>query len=279
MPDLTREEVERRLDETAYDLGHPESWADMHMDACQCSRCGRWLQIVRPSKWQCECEGEPDEKYREREALQTAQSLYARNAELEERVRVAERERDDYYRQMMGKNSLAADLSQQLDAEVYKRQQAEHERDQLAAEGREWKQRWGEAANHTETCGVDAANWEELATALLAENRLLRSALKEWEWQTEEDHYHSSELGITYCPACGQLERDGHKDDCWMLRALAASHTTAEVERVKRLEAVAEAAESSHHALAMGENITPAFERLGHALAAWREGEAPNAHL
>jgi hypothetical protein len=53
----------------------------------------------------------------------------------------------------------------------------------------------------------------------------------------------------------------------------------AEVERMKLLEAVAEAAESSHHALAMGENITPAFERLGHALAAWREGEAPNAHL
>jgi hypothetical protein len=44
---------------------------------------------------------------------------------LEELVRVAERERDDYYRQMMEKNSLAADLSQQLDAEVYKRQQAE----------------------------------------------------------------------------------------------------------------------------------------------------------
>jgi len=243
MPDLTREEVERRLEETAYDLGHPESWADMHMDACQCSRCGRWLQIVRPGKWQCECEGEPDEKYREREALQTAQSLYARNAELEERVRVAERERDDYYRQMMEKNSLAADLSQQLDAEVYKRQQAEHERDQLAAE-----------------------------------NRLLRSALKQWEW-----HY-SSELGITYCPACGQLERDGHKDDCWMLRALAASHTTAEVERVKRLEAVAEAADKPTGCFEHADNCCidwcdrcqqcqRAKDALDAALAAWREGE------
>lgn len=89
MPDLTREEVERRLEETAYDLGHPESWADMHMDACQCSRCGRWLQIVRPGKWQCECDGEPDEKYREREALQTALSLYAR-------AEAAEQELDEW---------------------------------------------------------------------------------------------------------------------------------------------------------------------------------------
>jgi hypothetical protein len=138
--------------------------------------------------------------------------------------------------------------------------------------------------------GVDAANWEELATALLAENRLLRSALKQWEWQTEEDHYHSSELGITYCPACGQLERDGHKDDCWMLLALAASHTTAEVERVKRLEAVAEAADKPTACFEHADNCCIDWcdlcrqcqqnqDALDAALAAWREGEVPNAHL
>jgi len=52
MPDLTREEVERRLGETDYDLGGPTRWPEMHMEACRCSRCGRWLQIVRPGKYQ-----------------------------------------------------------------------------------------------------------------------------------------------------------------------------------------------------------------------------------
>ena len=73
---LSREEVERRLEETDYDLGAPSSWPEMHMEACRCSRCGRWAQIVRPGKYQCECENEPEEKYREREVLQTAQALY-----------------------------------------------------------------------------------------------------------------------------------------------------------------------------------------------------------
>lgn len=53
---LSREEVERRLEETDYDLGAPSSWPEMHMEACRCSRCGRWAQIVRPGKYQCECD-------------------------------------------------------------------------------------------------------------------------------------------------------------------------------------------------------------------------------
>ena len=112
---LTREEVERRLEETDYDLGGPSRWPEMHMEACRCLRCGRWLQIVRPGKYQCECENEPEEKYREREALQTAL------AAMDERDEILTAKKRD---------------SQMAISYYSKYQKAIVERDAFAAEGR-----------------------------------------------------------------------------------------------------------------------------------------------
>lgn len=58
---LSREQIEKQSEGTAYDLGAPDEWPEMGMYAARCSNCGRWLQIVRPGKYQCECEHEGEE--------------------------------------------------------------------------------------------------------------------------------------------------------------------------------------------------------------------------
>jgi hypothetical protein len=87
---------------------------------------------------------------------------------------------------MMEKNSLAADLSQQLDAEVYKRQQAEHERDQLAAEVERVKrlEAVAEAADkptacfeHADNCCID---WCDLCRQCQQNQDALDAALAAW---------------------------------------------------------------------------------------------------
>ena len=34
----------------------PDTWPEMGMEAQRCGNCGKWLQIVRPGKYQCDCE-------------------------------------------------------------------------------------------------------------------------------------------------------------------------------------------------------------------------------
>jgi hypothetical protein len=34
----------------------PDEWTAMHMLPTRCDNCGKWMQIVRPGKWQCDCE-------------------------------------------------------------------------------------------------------------------------------------------------------------------------------------------------------------------------------
>ena len=216
---LTREEVERRLEETDYDLGTPSSWPEMHMEASRCSCCGRWLQIVRPGKYQCECENEPEEKYREREALQTAQALYAERDELKQ------------------------------------------ERNNLIELRDQWHRYWNDAIDKAYTLQAER-------DALAAEGRLLREALGTIREECVADGYPN----VSYVPLIDEALSD-------------APLIAAEVERVKRLEAVAEAAEEYRDAeqvqmLNDFKHDEPKYERqrrakkaLDAAIAAYRERE------
>ena len=69
---LTPEQIEEQLGVIpAFDEGRPDEWPEMGMSARRCL-CGRWLQIVRPGKYQCECESETVKaEDRERELLET----------------------------------------------------------------------------------------------------------------------------------------------------------------------------------------------------------------
>ncbi len=84
------------------------------------------------------------------------------------------------------------------------------------------------------------------AEKLAAENKRLREALGQWEWR--DTLFDDGETHITYCPACGKLQRDGHEADCWMKAALSLQPPTAspsapegvsgdsEFERLRRVE-------------------------------------------
>ena len=239
---LTREEVERRLEETDYDLGTPSSWPEMPMEACRCSCCGRWLQIVRPGKYQCECENEPEEKYREREALQTALAVMDERDTLR-----AENERLRAFAQWVAAGEPSP---------------AEYD---PSADGRDEALSSGNSGD-SELYGVLTVYYnmaQKAKAALQGEGRLLRGAL-----ETRVSHCETDGQLKSYCKEDYWCEQCTDADACAALTN--APLIAAEVERVRLLEAVLEAAEAQD---------PPASANLARALAAYRESECPGGEV
>lgn len=119
--------------------------------------------------------------------------------------------------------------------------------------------------------------------ALAAENKRLREALEQWEWS--DQLFDDGETHITYCPACGKLQRDGHEVDCWMKAALSPQPPTAspsepkgdssELERLRR--AVRWLHDSQSRSISMGD-ASSAGRGVRSTDGRWTRLLSPNPH-
>lgn len=233
MPDLTREEVERRL-------------AKLHDTMALVPPLARNIHAVA-----------------EREALQTAQSLYAKlerqRDSWQREVELTEAERDELKGQCVRWEAMYEGMMAERDGYWEERDKLTVERDQLAAEGRVLREALDFVCNHGICSGIHCT----------------------------DEEYREGE----YCDTCSLLLGQKCCRLCPIEQALHSSPlVTAEVARVKRLEAVAEELTVMHdeYGKADDETLTPdaitlksainrvwdELERMcPDALAAWREGE------
>jgi len=135
-----------------------------------------------------------------------------------------------------------------------------------------WEWKYEDCSDHQSAVNDLLAERDQLA----AEGRLLREAL---------EHCHV-EYGACCqdCPMCYEVDvaETAIVEHCLIQDGKTITPLiAAEVERVKRLEAVADAADKDkrecvHHGTS---ECYRCPDPVCAALAAWREGEAPNAHL